>query len=412
MRTHQVSIEDVGPASAESAPLAIVTGLGKHGERYAGTDAERRAGNWLARRIRESGRKANVEPFHVHPGWFGIHATLALAGVVASLLGRTVPAAGFAIALVAATALHLDLGGRVISPRRLLFRRVSQNIVSPGASPDAATRVILCAAYDAPRCAGAAAPGFARLAIRAQELIRVPVGPFRVIFWSLALLLPILGARMAGIEGSWLAIAQIPSTIALVIAAFALAEAEISAVGPGANDNASGVAAALATAERLDRRPADDLDVWIALLGAGSTPGESIAALVRRHRDQLGEEAVLIVFDACGRGDLRFEASSGWTVSYEADAEALAACGRIVTAGGDDQPIAEPLRNGNGGHAYAAQIRGRRAITLGSRDPDGLTPGRRRPDDVAAELQPAAIERAAAFAESLSRELAAERAGE
>lgn len=396
------------PPVSPTDSVGVVTGLCSFADRYAGTDAERRAGNWLAGLLRAAGRETRLEPIHVHPGWLGVHAVLAAAGIAASLVGRSVPAAGFAIALSAATFLHLDLGGRPITPRRLLFRRVSQNIVAPGRSPAAPLRVVLCANYDAPRAVGAAAPGFARLASRAQAALGIPIGPFRLTFWAIALLLPILGARMAGLEGEWLSVLQIPSTVVLVVAAFCLTEAELSTVSPGANDNASGVAAALAAADALDERPSEGADVWLALLGGGSAPGESIRALLARHDDDLHRETVFICFDACGRGELRYQTSSGWTISYPADARAIAACERLVEAAGEDSGLAEPMANGNGDLAYTARIRGRRAIALGCRGPEGFAPGRRRMDDVPEEIQPAAIARSAGFAVALVRELASE----
>ena len=407
MRTLNTTAGLAAPGAPIDDPLAVVDGLCGFEERYAGTDAERRAGNWLAELLRGSGRRVIVEPIHLHPGWFGIHALLAVAGIAASLVGRGVPAAGFALALAAATFMHLDLGGRPLTPRRLLFRRASQNIVAPGSNPGATQTIVLCAGYDAPRAAGATAPGFARLVPRLQAAIGLPVGPFRIIFVALAALLPILGARMAGAEGEWLSILQIPSTVVLVIAAFALTEAELSVVSPGANDNASGVAAALATAAALAERPAPGTDVWIALLGGASTPGEAMRALLAEHgEDWPAESTVLICFDACGRGDLRFETSSGWTVSFDADRRALEACDQLRSASGTEE-IAAPMRNGNAGLANAARIRGRRSIALGCRGPEGFAPGRRRPEDTLDEIQPAAIAGSAAFAAALVRELAA-----
>ena len=394
-------------------PLAVVEGLCSFEERYAGTDAERRAGNWLADLLRGAGREARVEPTHVHPGWLGIHALLVSAGIAASLVGRSTPALGFGIALAAATFVHLDLGGRPLSPRRLLFRRSSQNIVSPGDRPDASLRVVLCANYDAPRAASAAAPGFARLAPRFQRMIGLPVGPFRITFWALAGLLPILGARMAGLEGEWLSVLQIPSTVALVIAAFALTEAEISQVSPGANDNASAVAAALAASSALEDRPPRNADVWVALLGGGSTPGEAMRTLIRDHADDFPREStVFVCLDACGRGELRYEVSSGWTISYPADRRAVAACERLATATGEAEVVARPMANGNGGLANGAQIRRRRAITIARRGADGYAPGRRTMEDVVDEIQPAAIAATAAFTAAIVRELAANTAPE
>src|SRR5436189_253488 len=131
--------------------------------RRAGTDAERRAASWLAKRVRDGGRRVVVEPIYVHPQY----------GLVQALHC----ALGFAGSLVA---------------------------------------------------------------------------PFRVLFWSLAILLPILGARMAGVDSGLISLLQLIPTLILLIGVFLLADIELSDVVPGANDNASGVATALSLAEELD----------------------------------------------------------------------------------------------------------------------------------------------------------------
>ena len=47
------------------------------------------------------------------------------------------------------------------------------------------------------------------------------LGPLRVLFWSLALLLAPLGARMAGIDSDAISLLQLLPTLALLFGAFA-----------------------------------------------------------------------------------------------------------------------------------------------------------------------------------------------
>ena len=70
--------------------------------RGPGTDAERRAANLLANRLKEMGRRAEVEPTYVHPEWslaIALHIAVAIGG---SLLALLFPPAGFALVLLAA----------------------------------------------------------------------------------------------------------------------------------------------------------------------------------------------------------------------------------------------------------------------------------------------------------------------
>ena len=132
--------------------------------RWPGTDAERRAADWLAERLREMGRRAEIEPTYVHPEYslvIALHVALAIAGSLLALLSRPV---GFALVLFAASSLYLDQNTRLYLLRRLLFRRASQNVVSPGTSPDAPARLILSAHYDAAKTGSCSAPARCALA--------------------------------------------------------------------------------------------------------------------------------------------------------------------------------------------------------------------------------------------------------
>src|SRR5207249_1591306 len=166
----------------------------------AGTDAERRAANWLATRLRDGGRPAEVEPTSVHPQFALVQAAHCMLGVAGSLVAIFSAPVGFAIVLVTATSMYLDLNARRYLVRRLFFRRASQNVVSPGPHSDARARLFLCAHYDAARAAPLFRPRTLARFTRIARLSPVPLGPFRPLFWSLAALLPILGVRMAGID--------------------------------------------------------------------------------------------------------------------------------------------------------------------------------------------------------------------
>ena len=80
--------------------------------RRAGTDAERRAANWLAKRVRDGGRRVVVEPIYVHPQYGLVQALHCALGFAGSLVAILAPPVGFAMVLVAALSMYLDLNGR------------------------------------------------------------------------------------------------------------------------------------------------------------------------------------------------------------------------------------------------------------------------------------------------------------
>ena len=383
--------------------LELIRRLCSFEGRRAGTDAERRAANDLAEQLRKRGRRADVEPTYVHPQWAVVHAAHCALGVAGGLVALEFPPVGFVIVLLAAVSMYLDLNGRLYLLRRLFFRRVSQNVVSRGKGRDAPARVVLVAHYDAPQTGRVFDPGPARLAARMQQSIPLPLGPFRLLFWSLALLLPVLGARMAGFEDNWVSALQLPPTLVLIVGAFLLVDVALSPVSPGANDNASGVATAISMAQELDADPPANLDVWVLLTGAEECIQEGMREFLRAHRDDLPRETTYFVsIDTVGRGEVRFEAAGGWVVSFPMDDHLVGLCDAIATTDGD-RPRARALRDGYGGDALLARTRRYRATTITCLPEDGRVPYQHTHLDLPDNLDLAALDRAHDFALDLVR---------
>ena len=345
--------------------------------RGPGTDAERRAGNMLSDRLRRIGRRAELEPTYVHPNYALIHAlhvTIAIAGSVAA---TAQPAIGFALVLFAATSTYLDLNTRFYLVRNLFFRRASQNVVSPGNNPEAPLRVILVSHYDAARSGYVFGERSLRLARRLGERARLFLGPWRLIFWGgMTPLLPILGARMAGVDAQWLSVLQLFPTLLLIVSGFLLVDIALSRIVPGAYDNASGVAAVLSAAEELRVEPPSNLDLWVLLTGGEECLDEGMRAWVRANRGSLDRERTVIInVDSVSYGSIAYELSEGAVISHPMDGElielceALSAAGQSEAGGAPARPIRSPVTT----DAVAACIRGLRAITITSLN-EGLPP--------------------------------------
>ena len=387
--------------------MEIIRGLCSFERRLTGTDAERRAANWLAARLQERGRRAEVEPIYVHPQYGLVHAVHCALGFAGSLVAVAEPAIGFALVLLAATSMYLDLNTRLYLIRRLFFRRASQNVLSRGPRPDAPARVILCAHYDAAQTGRLFEPRTVERAARLQARLPFPIGPFRLIFWSLASLLPILGARMAGVDAVWLSLIQLLPTLILIASVFLLVDVALSGVVPGANDNASGVATALSLAGELDRDRPEHLDVWVLLAGGGWSLHEGVRSFVRAHRDRLSPDSTYFVFlDTVGAGHVRFEVATGWVVSFPLDRRLIEMCEALADADreGEDRSGARALRHpGFPGDGVAARIRRYPGTTITCANELDIVPGVHTAADVPDRLDPAALERAHAFALALVR---------
>jgi hypothetical protein len=377
--------------------------------RLAGTDAERRAANRIAERLRETGRRVDVEPTYVHPQMPLVHALHCALGFAGSLASIASPPVGFALVLLAATSMYLDLNARFYILRRLFFRRASQNVVAKGLRPDAPARVLICAHVDAARTGAAFTPRRVRLATRLDRLLPFPFGPFRFLFWSLAILLPILGARLAGIDGNAVSLLQLPFTLVLLIGVFALVDVQLSDVVPAANDNASGVATALAVARALDADPPERLDVWVLATGGEEPLMEGMHSFLRRHRKSLDKDSTYVInLDSVGAGGIRFTVSEGLAVGIGMDQRLVQLCEAIAGADRENGNgyRADPLRWGFAGDALPASLAGYPATTITCLEPGAILPPHyHRADDTPEAIDTAALDRAQSFTLELVRAL-------
>jgi acetylornithine deacetylase/succinyl-diaminopimelate desuccinylase-like protein len=379
--------------------------------RIAGSDAERRAANRVAERLREVGRRATVEPIHVHPQLGLIYAAHCLLGVAGSLVAVAVPVVGFALVLFAATSLYLDLNARLYLLRRLFFRRASQNVVSKGSRPTAPARLLITAHLDVARTGAVHRPkNVRRLGWIAARL--PTLSPLRVLFWSLAVLVPIVGARAAGLDSQLISVLQLPPTLVLLVAIFAFVDIELSDVVPGANDNASGVATALSLAAELEVEAPENLDVWVVLSGGEECMMEGMRSFLRSRRKLFDRASTYVVnLDSVGSGEVRFEVGEGPAVTYALDSRLTQLAAAIAAADAEQENRfrASPLRHGFATDALPARLRGYAATTITCLEPGSSLPANfHTPADTPERIDPEALERAHAFAFELIRRLDAD----
>jgi hypothetical protein len=391
--------------------LQVIRELCSFEGRLAGTDAERRAANRLAQRLREAGRPVELEPTYVHPQVALVHATHCLLGFAGSLIAIVSPPAGFAIVLLTAASMYLDLNARRYAVRRLFFRRASQNVVSPDPRSGAPARLFLCAHYDAARTG----PFFrARTMARFSALARrfpLPLGPYRILFWSQAALLAVLGARLAGADSTLVSILQLVPTLILLAGILMLVNGELSDVGPGANDNASGVATALSLAEELTASPPRNLEVGVLLIGGGESLMEGTRAFLQAHREELDRDTTYFLnLDSVGRGEVRYVAGEGLAVSFAMDRRVIELCDAIASASDERGHHPRPLAWGFATDALPIRLAHYPSTTITTIEPGSLVPASyHRLDDVPGRIDPASLERAHRFAfnlvEAIDRDL-------
>ena len=334
--------------------------------RGPGSDAERRAAKHLAGRFAGLGREADIENVDAWPRWPAAWALSFAVAVLGSVVAVDHPLLGTLIVLLAAAAPP--------ATRRLLGRRASQNVLS-WEDGDKEGTVVLVAHYDA-------GPGELGWRLHPGLL-------------ALAALLACCILRIAGPEGTLLTAVQFVPTIVLIASAPALVDLALSPASRGANDNAAGVAAAIALADRLGGR-LDNFNLWVLLTGAQESLADGMRGFMRRHRKGLdAERTVFVNLEALGQGSVRFGRREGLLLPTRSHQQLLGLCEQIAE---DDERGAafgaEPLLIRDATDASAARRAGFPSITITCR-------GERAMDEVDA----GALARATAFCSELLERL-------
>jgi peptidase M28-like protein len=261
--------------------------------RWAGSDAERRAARHLTGRLEEIGREAEVEQTKVRPSYHLAHAIHAVIAIVGSVVSVSSPAVGAALVGVAVVLAAGDASGTFLLTRRLLGWRASQNVVSredagkPGV-------LVLVAHYDAARTGVIFSRAVEERRAALSGVLRRPIGLFQPFFWSMVLVLLCCLLRLPGLNGVVLTAAQFVPTVLLIVSVPLLVDIAVSDVVPGANDNASGVAAALRLVDRFGGS-LEHFDVWVLLTGAQEPFALGMAGFLKRHKSSLSKDRVVFL---------------------------------------------------------------------------------------------------------------------
>jgi hypothetical protein len=384
---------------------ATVESLCGFAGRSAGSDAERRAADWLRDRAGAGKREAELEVHWVRPHWSTIHLVHALAGVVGSLVSTASATAGVALVAVAFLSTLLELGGRPSVGRLLSFRRATQNVVAP--PPRARSRrvrVVVVAAYDAAQRGLVFRPTFRRWDAAMRAATRGWWPP--ALLWmalALALLTTTTAVRAAGYDPSWLSVVQLVPTVALLVAIALLADVSLSDPSPDAS-GASAVAVALNLVQALDEQPLARLDVELVLAGAGDGPALGAGAYVRKRRRRWdAARLAFLEIRPCSGGRPAFWATDGPLVPLRLHP-------RLIELVRGADPAAPGQRGRDASAAYRARQARWPAVAVGALDERGIVPHRRAADDepqtVDAKSMEATLELCVAVITALDEDLA------
>jgi Zn-dependent M28 family amino/carboxypeptidase len=156
------------------------------------------------------------------------------------------------------------------------------------------------------------------------------------------------------------------------------------------------VAAVLELAERLQRRPVENVDVWVVFTGAKEGFMLGMRAWLGEHGGDLNKDRTWFVnVDTVGNGSIHHVTAEGFALLYRHDRRLIATCARLGS-----KPHVWRL----GTDGVVPLMRGYPSITLCALE-NGRIPNFHRPTDTVENLDARTVENAADFVEELVRQI-------
>jgi hypothetical protein len=281
----------------------------------------------------------------------------------------------------------------------LLGARDSLNVTARAGSERPRRRLVLTAHIDATRAGWIFSRRFVeRFApyLRRRGLSTPARGPLALpegLLWAAGV---IAAASALGAEGWLLGLTRLAVGGLLAFGVFAMLEWALAPYTPGANDNASGVAAMLTCGEQLLAQLPPDVELWVVGTGAEEAGYCGMRALLDAHPDWRADQTCFVNFECVGGGSLHWVHSEGTLarVAYPPTLTELAR--RLAHDGAFGKVTPVHLMAGTDGYVPAA--RELHTLSLVALEADGIPRNYHRVEDVAEALDMECVIRSADFA--------------
>ena len=368
--------------------------------RYAGSASERQAAERIAGWMRVLGiRDVSILPVPggLRPGLvLGVHAGI---GAIGCFGGGFV---GAALAALAAWSFGQEFRHHRSLLARLIHPPDSVNVIAR-AGPDApARRVILTAHLDTTQAGWIFSPAPSGWFARTNRALRRQDGQPPAAMSAPAALL--IGAALLALS-SWFGgygllftlLRVFTSTALLVTCALGLQWAAAPPT-PGANDNASAVAAMLTCAERLLPALPADVELWVVGTGAEEVGCAGMRAFVEQHSWPT-EGTYWVNFECVGGGTLHYLNSEGMLNRINYTPTLIELARRVAASGVFGEVTPADLLAATDGHVPAE--RRYAVLSLISLESNGVPRHYHRLDDTVGGIDLTTVIRAADFASSV-----------
>lgn len=374
--------------------LKKLTGLPHRG---ATTKEEQQAAEILRQQLAELNIDATIERFKAITSYSWEVIFISLTMIAGLLVSPFLSKIGTAIVLLGFWNYVRHFTGRTTIFTPLIPKKQSQNVIAQ--IPSAAVtnkNVLLMAHYDSARASAVFAPERVKN-FRQSFLLNTCAGIVSIIW---AYLGEYWGASL------WFKLTCLAlSVVHLVNISIHLHRETCHQFVPGANDNASGVAAVLAVVEKLRRQPLQNSKLWVAFTGCEEAGIQGARAFFKKHWTELPTESTAIInIDNVGSGNLHYVTGEGMLLFYNFDEALINQCQLLAQS-----PPFENVRPLEYRRAYFDTLvfvqHGYPCTTLIALDNDQLIPHWHWYTDTVENIDEKTIRQTADFAAELIRRL-------
>jgi len=368
-------------------------------ERASASEGERQAAQWMASRFREIGLEPELEEFRFYPDYWtawGAHAALAALAGAAALTSKRTARVSAVVSGLAAASFWGDLTTSYHWLRGLFPARESYNVLACLPNPRARRVLIVSAHLDAAHSGAVFHPAIASWVVQR-------FGPSKrqgpIMQLPFAAMLAVAGGSLARAVGlpRWLWRSPLRLGVALnAVTAALLADIGRSPVVPGANDDATGIAAVLALAHELKRSPPANLEVWFLGVGCEEAIMGGMVAFGRRHFPELSSRQPFVLnFEVLGSGKLSVMEGEGFLKFFPYHPEAVGLAADVAREPAFSDVGSHIIRFGT--DALVPTRHGIPAVTIASVNEDGYVSPYHWPTDAPDTIDLGSVERGVAF---------------
>ncbi|MFC4031670.1 M28 family peptidase [Streptomyces polygonati] len=378
------------------------------------SEGEREAAELIRRRFEAAGCRTRVERESAFPSYAVPIGLLSAGAAVAGLLAgrgkrtsrREAAAGRRAVGVLAGAAAVWGIvdditGGRLLARRALVRARTTQNVIAETGDPEADHTLVVLVHHDAAPSGVVFQQHLERWLVTRHPGVAERLDSNPPLWWPV-----IAGPALVALGSARDADPLRRLGVALsALSAAALGDIASRPAVPGANDNLSGVAAAVAVAEALRADPVPGLRVTFVSAGAEEALQQGVLAYARRHFGRLAKDRTwFLTLDTVGSGTLVMLEGEGPVRMHDYGGrfkDLVADCAHRAGV-----PLRRGLRSRNSTDGSVPHRHGFPTVTVVSVDDRKLIPNYHLPSDTPDNVDYTCVANAARLTEAVARRLA------